>query len=93
MQILSEGYKFRRGTGTPFEALGRDWCRFCSMDVDAVTKHYNQGQVYGYKRWCRRCKQPLAGAAMFHAPIISAIPNSLFSLAAEWMNEKAKDHE
>ena len=87
MDILSHGMRFRKGTGSPFtplDPMGLQWCRHCLMETDTITRAYCQGQVFAIKRWCRRCGKTQVGGVYYNAPIISAIPNSTFSLAQQW---------
>lgn len=85
LQILSEGYRFRKGTGTPFTTLGRKHCATCQDDVNTITRYYYQGSVYGFKEWCRGCGHVIAGGIHFHTPSITALPPNTFYKAVEWM--------
>jgi len=97
MTINSPGYRFRRGTGTPFEATtNKDydfggtiakpvrWCEVCQMDVETRSASYNQHQVWGQKHWCKRCGTTVASAVYFHAAHIGAQPVALFHKACTW---------
>ena len=79
MIIHSPGYKFRRGTGSPFDAMavpGLDmgshhgvpcqWCTHCKMSVDTRIEKYNQNQVWGMKQWCKRCGSVTQSAVYYH---------------------------
>ncbi len=90
MELMDRRSRFLKGTGTPFTALGLDYCRHCQMTTDVMQRHYCQGQVYGFKRWCRRCGQTMTGGVHYHATMISAIPNSTFSLAKQWVQAGGK---
>ncbi len=97
MIINSPGYRFRRGTGTPFDAtknkdidLGGTeqkpvrWCEKCAMEVYTQSASYNQHQVWGQKHWCRRCGNVIASAVYFHVRSISTQPVELFHKAVTW---------
>lgn len=90
MEILSRGERFRNGTGNVFDPIGRQYCRHCQMDTDTIQRSYCQGQVYAMKRWCRRCGKTQAGGVYYNAPMITAIPNSTFSLAQQWVGAGSK---
>jgi hypothetical protein len=97
--ILSPGYRFRRGTGSPFDALpnpGMDlglskgvpchWCHFCQMSVDVRSEAYNRNQVFGQKHWCRRCGRVTASAVYYHVQALDEAPTALFESAQAWMH-------
>src|SRR5437016_4564203 len=94
IQILSEGYRFRKGTGTPFSTItpfstgGRSVCSECKGEVNTITRYYYQGSVYGFKEWCRSCGTVISGGIHFHTPSLTAMPNSTFYKAVEWMKTK-----
>lgn len=103
MNIISNGYGFRRGTGSPFDALPNpdidlgnqprskgiacQWCRHCSMSVDTRCESYNQNQVWGQKHWCKRCGNVTASAIYFNVGIQVVDPPALLTQAKRWMNE------
>ena len=80
MNLISNGYRFRRGTGSPFDAIQPvefdfgvarngvpcQWCRTCQQSVDTTVETYNQGQVYGFKQWCKRCGSVTQSAVYYH---------------------------
>lgn len=97
MNIHSPGYRFRRGTGSPFDATmnedidlgGTDakpvrWCEQCHMEVRTASESYNQHQVWGQKHWCRRCGAVVASAVYFHARNIAFQPVELLHKAIAW---------
>ena len=99
MNIHSPGYRFRRGTGSPFDAVpnpGVDlggstaipvqWCRTCSMAVETRCESYNQAQVYGQKHWCKRCGSVTASAVYFHVQEIGTPGTPLLRNAQAWAN-------
>lgn len=85
MEVLSHGYRFRRGHGQPFTVMGKQFCTTCKTETDKITEHRSVGNVYGTKQWCRRCGQVMAGGVYYHCPVITSIPTSTFSLAVDWM--------
>jgi heterodisulfide reductase subunit A-like polyferredoxin len=98
MDILSPGYKFRRGTGSPFDALPNSefgqasgtpcqWCHFCQQSCDVEIVRPNQAEVYGYKQTCKRCGNVTASAVYYQITDISTAPIDLYTKAIEWMNE------
>lgn len=95
MELISKGYRFRRGTGSPFDAVSHEdfgrnvhWCRHCHMAVDAEESAYNQHQVWAKKYWCKRCGEVMTGAVYFHAGSIATIPSQLFEKARQWASTK-----
>ena len=97
MELISNGYRFRRGTGSPFDALSNpsvdlggsmktpvQWCPSCQQAVETQSASYNQHHVWGQKHWCRRCGAVVASAVYFHAGSIATIPSTLFYKAVEW---------
>ena len=98
MNLISNGYRFRRGTGSPFDHVGNpaidmggssyQWCRSCQMAVEAAHASYNQHQVWGQKHWCKRCGEVIASAVYFHAGNIATIPTPLFEKARQWAATK-----
>jgi hypothetical protein len=88
IQILSEGYRFRKGTGTPFTTFGQAHCAACNDDVQIITRYYYQGSIYGYKEWCRGCGAVLSGGIHFHTPSVTELPPPTFYKAVEWMKAK-----
>lgn len=98
MHIISKGYRFRRGTGSPFDALTTldlgvarngvacQWCRVCQMSVDTHSQSYNQAQVWGQKHWCKRCGAVTASAVYYQVSDASQAPTSLLTKATDWMN-------
>ena len=100
MIIDSKGYKFRRGTGSPFDSVpvkdydfGVDrkgipcqWCRTCNMSVDTVIQRYNQNQVWGFKQHCKRCGGVTQSAVYYHAESLDLAGQGspLFDKAKEW---------
>jgi hypothetical protein len=88
IQILSEGYRFRKGTGTPFTTTGRQYCAECKDEVYSVTRYYYQGSVYGYKEWCRGCGRVLAGGIHYHTSSLGELPNRTFYKAVDWMKRR-----
>ena len=101
MNIISNGYKFRRGTGSPFDAVqplafdfGVDrnkvpcqWCTQCHMSVDTVIRKYNQGQVWGYKQHCKRCGTVTLSAVYYHVQSLGEPETPLLEKAKAWANE------
>ena len=101
MNIISNGYRFRRGTGSPFDAIAApsydlgvasngvpcQWCRTCQMSVDTRSESYNQAQVFGQKHWCKRCGAVTASAVYYHIQNMDTAENRLCEKAKEWMNE------
>jgi hypothetical protein len=80
MIIHSNGYNFRRGTGSPFDAVQApeydfgthrgipcQWCTRCKMSVDTTIEKYNQNQVWGMKQFCKRCGGVTQSAVYYHA--------------------------
>jgi hypothetical protein len=97
MNIISNGYRFRRGTGTPFAATtNKDydfggteqkpvrWCDKCQLEVQTLSASYNQAQVWAQKHWCRRCGHVIMSAVYFHAKSIAEQPVQLFEKARAW---------
>lgn len=101
MNILSKGYRFRRGTGSPFDHVqesGVDlgvasngvpcqWCRHCLMSVDTRSESYNQAQVWGQKHWCKRCGNVTASAIYYQILQHDEAPTGLLVKAQAWANE------
>lgn len=101
MDIISNGYKFRRGTGSPFDAQPNTsfdfgstdkkpihWCTFCLMDVNVGVESYNQNQVWGKKYWCKRCGGITSGAVYFHVGKLNEQSTPLLERAMQWANER-----
>jgi hypothetical protein len=101
MIIHSPGYRFRRGTGSPFDYVPNpildlgtthgipcQWCHTCKMSVDTRSESYNQNQVYGTKHWCKRCGNVTASAVYYHVASLSEAPSSLLLKATQWASEK-----
>ena len=99
MDIISKGYKFRRGTGSPFDAMPNpdvdlggsaaipvQWCYKCHMAVETRSESYNQAQVYGQKHWCKRCGAVTASAVYFHVACVGEPPTDLLTKATQWSN-------
>lgn len=102
MNIISKGYRFRRGTGSPFDAVPNpdldlgfsgpgvpcQWCRHCQMSVDTRSESHNQAQVWGQKHWCKRCGRVTASAVYFQRGVQGVEQNSsLYTKALAWKNE------
>jgi hypothetical protein len=101
MNIISNGYRFRRGTGSPFDSLqskdfdlGLDankvpcqWCRRCMMAVDTIIEKYNQNQVWGMKQWCKRCGAVTQSAVYYHVADIGATQTDLVEKAKSWADK------
>ena len=106
MIINSSGYKFRRGTGSPFDAMPNkdydfgstrgvpcQWCRKCHMSVDTVIQKYNQNQVWGFKQHCKRCGAVTQSAVYYHIATSELVRNGetgLFEKAKRWSIEPEK---
>ena len=100
MNIISPGYRFRRGTGSPFDAVSEldlgyqgpgipcQWCRHCKMSVDTRSESYNRHQVWGQKHWCRRCGNVTASAVYFHVGVRVVEGPDLLKAAKEWTRTK-----
>ena len=99
MNIISNGYRFRRGTGSPFDAVanpgidlgGSDmipvqWCHRCSMAVETRSESFNQAQVFGQKHWCKRCGAVTASAVYFHVESLTTPETPLLQKAKQWAN-------
>ena len=98
MNILSKGYWFRRGIGSPFDyqpnpdldlgSYGKgipcQWCRHCQMSVETRSESYNRHQVWGQKHWCKRCGQVTASAVYFQRGIQPSNGPTLLAAAKEW---------
>ena len=98
MNIISYGYRFRRGTGSPFDAMPNpdldlgcqgpgipcQWCRHCQMSVETRSESYNQHQVWGQKHWCKRCGHVTASAVYFHVGVQVMDPPALLTAAKAW---------
>lgn len=79
MLINSPGYRYRRGTGSPFDWIpnpdidlgtnGRgvpcQWCRKCKMSVGVTSEAYNQAQVWSKKHTCKRCGSVTSSAVYY----------------------------
>ena len=102
MNILSKGYRFRRGTGNPFdvlpnpkvdlnasEAIPVQWCHKCNMAVETRNEHFNQAQVYGDKHWCKRCGAVTA-SAVYYSWAQTGEKTELVKKAELWANEREK---
>jgi hypothetical protein len=98
MEIISPGYRFRRGTGSPFDVIPNElfgtnsgipcqWCHHCQMSVETRSESHNQNQVWGMKQWCRRCGSVTASAVYYHVVDLTTAPTTLLEKAQEWMNE------
>lgn len=102
MNILSNGYRFRRGTGSPFDAMPNPdmdigsygkgipchWCRRCQMSVETRSEAYNRHQVWGKKHWCKRCGAVTASAVYFQRGLQVSDGPTLLAAAKDWMHEK-----
>jgi hypothetical protein len=102
MNIISNGYRFRRGTGSPFDSLvkpehdmsvARDgvpckWCPTCKQGVDTKIITPNQAQVFGFKETCLRCGAVLMSAVYYHVQSLSEQPTTLVNKALLWLNER-----
>jgi len=98
MHILSPGYRFRRGTGSPFDVqpnvdydfgqsrngIPCQWCRHCQMSVETRSESYNQAQVFGQKHWCRRCGNLTASAVYYHVQDMTTPATTLLEYATQW---------
>ena len=89
MDILSPGYRWRRGNGQPFEAFGLEWCERCRQAVDTETQAAHRGTVYVWKRWCRRCGKVISYGKYDNCPIVS--DSDLQACAIEWVAEPGED--
>jgi hypothetical protein len=101
MDILSKGYRFRRGTGSPFDyqanpsvdlSVARNgipcqWCRHCQMSVDTRSESYNQHQVWGQKHWCKRCGHVTASAVYYQVQDVDKPATPLHDKAVQWAIE------
>ena len=100
--INSPGYRFRRGTGSPFDVvnnpdvdLGTDgtfgipcqWCNHCQMSVETRSESHNQNQVFVEKHWCKRCGNVTASAVYYHVQSFDEPETPLLRKAVAWMNE------
>lgn len=102
MIVNSKGYRFRRGTGSPFDYQSQhdlglqrggipcQWCRRCQMSVDTNCISYNQNQVFGQKHYCKRCGAVTASAVYYHVADVGAAPSDLLVKAAQWATESEK---
>jgi len=102
MHIISDGYRFRRGTGSPFDsiqtidmAVARDgvpckWCPTCQQGVDTKIEKPNQAQVFGFKETCKRCGAVLMSAVYYHVQTITEQPTQLVQDALLWTSETEK---
>ena len=99
MDILSKCYRFRRGTGSPFDVVpnpgldlgGSDmipvqWCTRCNMAVETRSESYNQNQVFAQKHWCKRCGAVTASAVYFHVESLTTPETLLLQKAKQWVN-------
>lgn len=98
MNIISNGYRFRRGTGSPFDAVQPvefdfgvarngipcQWCRKCQQSVDTTIEKYNQGQVYGFKQWCKRCGSVTQSAVYYHVQSLTEPETPQVTKAQDW---------
>ncbi len=104
MNIISNGYRFRRGTGSPFDSMQSasydmsvarngipcKWCPTCNQGVDTKIEQPNQAQVFGFKETCKRCGAVLLSAVYYHVQSLGEAPNSLLTQAQEWAGEAEK---
>ena len=104
MNIISNGYRFRRGTGSPFDyqpnpdfdlgtygkAIPCQWCRTCKRSVETRSQSYNQAQVWGQKHWCRYCGNVTASAVWFQRGIQTVQTYKLFEKAKAWKTAPEK---
>ena len=99
MNIVSKGYRFRRGTGSPFDAVSHptmdlgstaaipvQWCHKCNMAVETRGESFSQAQVYGQKHWCKRCGAVTASAVYYSWARIDEQPTELCKKALIWSN-------
>ena len=102
MIINSKGYKFRRGTGSPFDyqattdigvmkgGIPCHWCRHCQMSVDVNCISHNQNQVHGMKYYCKRCGSVTASAVYYHVADLATPDSDLLIKAKAWAAEPEK---
>lgn len=102
MIINSEGYRFRRGTGSPLDyqsthdlglmrgGIPCHWCRHCQMSVDVKSISYNQNQVFGQKHYCKRCGAVTASAVYYHVASLEEPESNLLLKAKQWAVEPEK---
>lgn len=89
--------RFRVGlsSASPFSSLGLEWCHVCRSEQDCDTQAHHQGNVYAYKRWCKRCGTPLKVGVYDNVPLIGdgkTMPHSLAQPAAlEWVTTPEQD--
>ncbi len=102
MDLISNGYRFRRGTGSPFDSLVKPehdmsvakngvpckWCPTCKQGVDTKIEKPNQAQVFGFKETCKRCGAVLMSAVYYHVESLSTPPTPLAKQALLWLNER-----
>src|ERR1043166_6899280 len=98
MNIISNGYRFRRGTGSPFSYLPNpdldlgysgkgvpcQWCKKCNMSVDTRSESRNVAQVWGQKHWCRRCGSVTSSAVYFQRGVQTFTWSQLKEEARSW---------
>ena len=101
MNIISNGYRFRRGTGSPFDSMQSQsfdmsvakngipckWCPTCKQGVDTKIEKPNQAQVFGFKETCKRCGAVLMSAVYYHVESFSEKPTDLLKKALLWTSE------
>jgi hypothetical protein len=101
MNIISNGYRFRRGTGSPFDyqanadfdlgtygkGIPCQWCTTCKMSVETRSESHNQAQVWGQKHWCRRCGNVTSSAVWFQRGVQGVQDSSLYDKALIWKNK------
>jgi hypothetical protein len=99
MNIISNGYRFRRGTGSPFDSTASidmsvahngvpcKWCPTCQQGVDTKIEQPNQAQVFGFKETCKRCGAVLMSAVYYHVQSITEEPTALQKKALLWTSE------
>ena len=101
MNIHSPGYRFRRGTGSPFDSLPNSdfgqssgvpcqWCFHCKQSCDVEIVRPNQAEVFGFKQTCKRCGNVTASAVYFQVADISKPAPTLYEKAIAWMCESVK---
>ena len=76
--------------GTPWASLALDWCKWCQQEVDTDTEARHKGDLYLYKRWCRRCGHVVKYGAV-RAPLVGGARQGVPALAVNWMTHPEKD--
>lgn len=76
--------------GNPFASLGLDWCHRCRMEVDTDTEAHHQGDIYVYRRQCRRCGITIKYGA-YRAPLVGTANAPLPAKVYVWLHEPGKD--